>query len=108
MAHEGREQFRVLFLDVRNQLLADRVLGTGTIDQAPVYPREVAKQALSHNAAAVILVHNHPSGDTRPSAADIAITKAVVAALAPLSIQVHDHLIIGARGESSFKALGLL
>jgi len=108
MAHAPREQFRVLFLDVKNQLIADEVLNEGTIDHAPVYPREVARRALEHSAASVILVHNHPSGDPSPSSADVQITKEIVAAAKAVGVKVHDHLIIGRHGEASFKTLGLL
>ena len=108
MAHAPREQFRVLFLDVKNQLIADEVLNEGTIDHAPVYPREVARRALELAAAAVILVHNHPSGDPKPSPADIHITREIVAAAGAVGVKVHDHLVIGRDGASSFKSLGLL
>ena len=108
MAHAPREQFRVLFLDVKNQLIADEVLNEGTVDHAPVYPREVARRALELSAAAVILVHNHPSGDPKPSAADLAITREIVDAAAAISVKVHDHLVIGRNGVESFKTLGLL
>jgi DNA repair protein RadC len=108
MAHEPREQFRVLFLDVKNQLIADEVQNVGTIDHAPVYPREVARRALELSAAAVILVHNHPSGDPKPSAQDVQITREVVAAANAVSVKVHDHLVIGRNGVESFKSLGLL
>ncbi|WP_346322193.1 DNA repair protein RadC [Emcibacter sp. SYSU 3D8] len=108
MAYENREQFRILFLDRKNTLIADEVQQTGTIDHTPVYPREVAKRALELDATAVILVHNHPSGDPNPSRADIEMTKKVVAAAAALGIVVHDHLIIGRGTHSSFKSLGLL
>jgi DNA repair protein RadC len=108
LAHAPREQFRVLFLDTKNQLIADEVLNEGTIDHAPVYPREVARRALELSAAAVILVHNHPSGDPKPSAADIAVTREIVAATQTISVKVHDHLIIGRNGEASFRNLGLL
>jgi DNA repair protein RadC len=108
MAHAPREQFRVLFLDVKNQLIADEVLNEGTVDHAPVYPREIARRALELSSAAVILVHNHPSGDPKPSSQDVAITRDIVDALRALSVKVHDHLIIGRNGQSSFKSLGLL
>lgn len=108
MAHEPREQFRVLFLDVKNQLIADEVLNEGTVDHAPVYPREVARRALELSATAIILVHNHPSGDPKPSAADLAITREIVAAANAVSVKVHDHLVIGRNGAESFKSLGLL
>jgi DNA repair protein RadC len=108
MAHEPREQFRVLFLDVKNQLIADEVLNEGTVDHAPVYPREVARRALELSAAAVVLVHNHPSGDPKPSAADVEITKEIVAAADAIGVKVHDHLVIGRHGAASFKTMGLL
>lgn len=108
MAHEAREQFRVLFLDVKNQLIADEVMNHGTIDHAPVYPREIARRALELSAAAVILVHNHPSGDPKPSAADISITREIVDATSSISVKVHDHLIIGRERVESFRSLGLL
>ncbi len=108
LAHEPREQFRVLFLDKKNQLIADEMMNEGTVDHAPVYPREVARRALELSASAVILVHNHPSGDPSPSAADIDMTRQVVEAGRALRISVHDHLIVGREGVASFKALGLI
>ncbi|MEN3951104.1 DNA repair protein RadC [Iodidimonas sp. SYSU 1G8] len=108
MAYEKREQFRILFLDRKNTLIADEVQQTGTVDHTPVYPREVAKRALALDATAVILVHNHPSGDPNPSRADIEMTKQVVAAAGALGIVVHDHLVIGRGTHASFKSLGLL
>ena len=108
LQHEQREQFRVLFLDAKNQLLSDDLMGEGTVDHAPVYPREIASRALKHAASSVILVHNHPSGDPTPSRADIQMTNQIVAALKALDIQVHDHLVIGRTGEVSFKTLNLL
>ncbi|MEI7932984.1 MAG: DNA repair protein RadC, partial [Alphaproteobacteria bacterium] len=105
---ETREQFRVLFLDRKNQLIGDEVLGQGTIDHAPVYPREVVRRALELSAASLILVHNHPSGDPTPSAADIDMTRQVVEAARTLRISVHDHLIVGREGVASLKALGLM
>ena len=108
LAHEAREQFRVLFLDKKNQLIADEVMGHGTVDHAPVYPREVARRALELSASAVILVHNHPSGDPTPSAADVQMTKQVVEAGRALHIAVHDHLVVGRDGVASLKALGLM
>ena len=107
LAHEAREQFRVLFLDKKNQLIADEQLGSGTVDHAPVYPREVARRALELSASSLILLHNHPSGDPSPSAADIDMTRQIVEALKPLRIAVHDHLVVGRDGVASFKALGL-
>lgn len=108
MAHESREQFRVLYLDKRNQLIADEVMNRGTVDHAPVYPREVVRRALELAASAIILVHNHPAGDPTPSGADIAMTKEIVEAARPMRITVHDHLVVGRDGTASFKALGLL
>jgi len=108
MARSQREEFRVLFLDRRNVLIADEVQSTGTIDHTPVYPREIVKRALELSAAAIILVHNHPSGDPAPSRADIAMTREVADAAKALKIVVHDHVIVGRNGHSSFKTLGLL
>jgi DNA repair protein RadC len=107
LAHESREQFRVLFLDKKNQLIADEVMNHGTVDHAPVYPREVMRRALELSASALILVHNHPSGDPTPSAADIQMTKEIVEAGRTLRIGIHDHLVVGRDGVASFKALGL-
>ncbi len=103
-----REQFRVLFLDKRNALIADEVQQTGTVDHTPVYPREVVKRALELSASAIILVHNHPSGDPTPSQADIQMTQQVVAVAGPLGISVHDHLIVGKDGHASLKGLRLI
>ena len=108
MAHQRIEQFRLLFLDKRNRLIADEVQQQGTIDHTPVYTREVMKRALELGAAALILVHNHPSGDTEPSAADIAMTEELRGAAEKLGIVIHDHLVIGRAGHSSFRSLGLL
>jgi DNA repair protein RadC len=108
MARAQREEFRVLFLDRKNILIADEVQGTGTIDHTPVYPREIVKRALELGASALILAHNHPSGDPTPSRADIEMTRDIVAASKPLGIAVHDHLVIGRSGHASFKSLGLL
>ncbi|RME15149.1 MAG: JAB domain-containing protein [Alphaproteobacteria bacterium] len=108
MAHRDVEHFRVLFLDRRNILIADEEQGRGTVNHVPVYPREVAKRALELNASAVILVHNHPSGDPTPSASDIDMTNRVRDALAALDIVLHDHLVIGRAGETSFREAGLL
>jgi DNA repair protein RadC len=108
MAHEPREQFRVLFLDKRNQLIADEVMNHGTVDHAPVYPREVVRRALELSASALILAHNHPSGDPTPSSADIAMTREIVEAARILRLLVHDHVVVGRDGVASFKALGLL
>lgn len=108
MQFEEKEQFRVLFLDRRNRLIADEVLGRGTIDSAPVYPREVVKRALELGATAIILAHNHPSGDPTPSQSDITMTKTIVTAAKAIGISVHDHLIIGRQNTVSFKTLGLM
>ena len=108
LAHEPREQFRVLYLDKKNQLIADEVMNQGTVDHAPVYPREVMRRALEVSASAVILVHNHPSGDPTPSGADVEMTRQVVEAGKALRIAVHDHLVVGREGVASLKALGLM
>jgi DNA repair protein RadC len=108
MAFEPVEQFRVLFLDRKNGLIADEAQARGTVDQTAVYPREVMKRALEVGAAAIILVHNHPSGDPTPSAADVAMTRAVAEAGEKLGIAVHDHVVVGSSGHASFRALGLL
>jgi len=103
-----KEHFRILYLDRRNQLIADEVQQTGTVDHAPVYPREVVKRALELSATAVILVHNHPSGDPTPSRADIQMTQAIVDVAKPLGIAVHDHIIVGKDGHASLKGLKLI
>jgi len=108
LAHEKTEQFRILFLDRKNVLIADEVQQRGTIDHTPVYPREVVKRALALNAAALILVHNHPSGDPKPSRDDIEMTKEIKKAAEALGISIHDHLVIGRKGHASFRSLGLL
>jgi DNA repair protein RadC len=108
MAFEDREQFRILFLDKKNALIADEVQQTGTVDHTPVYPREVVRRALELSATAVILVHNHPSGDPTPSRADIEMTKTIIASAKPLGISVHDHIIIGKKGHASMKGLLLI
>jgi DNA repair protein RadC len=108
MAFADKEQFRILFLDKRNQLIADEVQQTGTVDHTPVYPREVLKRALELSATAIILVHNHPSGDPTPSRADIQMTQAIIEVAKPLGISVHDHIIVGKQGHASLKALKLI
>jgi DNA repair protein RadC len=108
MAHRETEQFRVLYLDTKNTLIADEEQAKGTVDHVPVYPREVAKRALQLNATALILVHNHPSGDPTPSQSDIAMTDKIQQACAALGIALHDHLIIGKSTELSFRSEGLL
>lgn len=108
LANEPREQFRVLFLDKKNQLIADETMHHGTVDHAPVYPREVMRRALELSASAIILVHNHPSGDPTPSAADVEMTRQIVQAGRSLRIEIHDHLVVGHEGVASFKTLGLI
>jgi DNA repair protein RadC len=107
-AFSDREQFRVLFLDKRHQLIADEIQQTGTVDHTPVYPREVVKRALELSATAVILVHNHPSGDPTPSRADIQMTQQIISVAQPLGISVHDHIIVGKEGHASLKGLKLI
>jgi DNA repair protein RadC len=108
MAHEATEQVRVLHLDRKNALIADEVVWRGTVDQAPVYPREVVKRALALGASALILVHNHPSGDPEPSRADIEMTKELARAASALGIALHDHVVVGKGRHVSFKAKGLI
>ena len=108
MAFADKEQFRLLFLDKRNHLIADEVQQTGTVDHTPVYPREVIKRALELSATAIILVHNHPSGDPSPSQADIQMTRAIVDIAKPLGISVHDHIIVGRNGHASLKGMKLM
>jgi len=108
MAHRDTEQFRVLYLDRKNILIADEEQAEGTVDHVPVYPREIAKRALELNASALILVHNHPSGDPTPSQSDIDMTRQVERACDALSLTLHDHLVIGKSKEVSFRAQGLL
>jgi len=103
-----KEQFRILFLDKKNNLIADEVQQTGTVDHTPVYPREVVKRALELSATALILVHNHPSGDTSPSQADITMTRHLVSVASALDIIIHDHIIIGRSGFTSLKSLNIL
>ena len=108
MTFLDREEFRILFLDKKNVLIADEVQSVGTVDHAPVYPREVMRRALELNATAMILVHNHPSGDPSPSGPDIQLTQEIVALGKSLNVAVHDHLIIGRDGFASFKGLQLI
>jgi DNA repair protein RadC len=108
MAFETREQFRILFIDKRNQLIADEVQQQGTVDHTPVYVREVIKRALELSASAIILIHNHPSGDPTPSMADIDMTKKIITSGNQLGVQVHDHIIIGKKGHTSFRSIGLI
>lgn len=106
MAFAEREEFRILFLDKRNQLIADEVQQRGTVDHTPVYPREIVRRALELSATALILVHNHPSGDPTPSQADIRMTIDIIAIAKPLGINVHDHVIVGRNGHASLKGQG--
>jgi len=108
MAHRETEQFRILFLDRKNVLIADEMQAKGTVDHVPVYPREVIKRALDLNASALILVHNHPSGDPTPSQADITMTQDIVRACEAVGLSVHDHLIVGKSRETSFRSDGLI
>ena len=105
MAFADREEFRILFLDKRNALIADEVQGVGTVDHAPVYPREIVRRALELGACALILAHNHPSGDPAPSSADIRLTRDIISIAQPFGIVVHDHLIVGRHGHASLKSL---
>ncbi|MEL6607350.1 MAG: DNA repair protein RadC [Pseudomonadota bacterium] len=108
MAHRATEQFRILYLDRKNVLIADEEQAQGTVDHVPVYPREVVKRALELNASALILVHNHPSGDPTPSEADITMTNRILAAAQALDLVIHDHIIVGQSRELSFRAEGLI
>ena len=108
LAHEPTERFHLLFLDRKNVLIADEEQQRGTVDHTPVYPREVVKRALDLGASAIIMVHNHPSGDPTPSKADIAMTREVAKAAETLGLTVHDHIVIGRAGHASFKGMGLL
>lgn len=108
MSHRETEQFRVLFLDRKNVLIADEEQAKGTVDHVPVYPREIVKRALELNASAIILVHNHPSGDPTPSDADLSMTRQVTEACQALGLTLHDHLIIGKSQELSFRSAGYL
>ncbi|MEZ0223105.1 MAG: DNA repair protein RadC [Alphaproteobacteria bacterium] len=108
MAHDKREHFRVMFLDRKNRLIADEVKQVGTVDHVPVYPREVVGRALELGATALILVHNHPSGDPTPSQGDISMTREIIKAARALDLAVHDHIIIGKNGHVSFKAMGIV
>ena len=108
MAHETKEHFRILFLNKKNEMIADEIQGSGTVDHTPAYPREIMKRALELGATALILMHNHPSGDPRPSEADIDMTRQIIRAAEPFNIVIHDHVIISKNGYSSFKNLGLI
>jgi DNA repair protein RadC len=108
MAFASKEQFRILFLDKRNTLIADEVQQSGTVDHTPVYPREVVKRALELSATAIILVHNHPSGDPTPSRPDIEMTRKIIEIAGPMGIAVHDHVIVGKDGHASMRGLKLI
>lgn len=108
MAHEKKEHFRLLFLNKKNELIADEVQQSGTVDHTPAYPREIMKRALEVGATAIILVHNHPSGDPTPSKPDIEMTQAIIEAGKPFSIVIHDHIIVSRTGTSSMRNLGLI
>ena len=108
MAREANEQFRLLFLDRKNRLIGDEIQARGTVDHTPVYVREVVKRALDLGATALILVHNHPSGDPTPSRADIEMTRDIARALTPVGVTVHDHVIVGGGAPASLRAMGLL
>ncbi|WP_022695284.1 RadC family protein [Ponticaulis koreensis] len=108
LQHDEIESFRVLFLDRKNCLISDEELGRGTVDHAPVYPREIAKRVLELSSSSIILVHNHPSGDPTPSRADISMTREIIDVLDSLEVQVHDHLVVGRQGVTSMRAAGLI
>ncbi|HMN71979.1 MAG TPA: DNA repair protein RadC [Rhodoblastus sp.] len=108
MGYADREEFRVLFLDKKNALIADEVMSVGTVDHTPVYPREIVRRALELGSTALVLAHNHPSGDPTPSKADIRMTEEIVTISSLMGIVVHDHLIIGRHGHASFKGLRLI
>lgn len=108
MAFAEREEFRVLYLDKRNGLIGDEVQGRGTVDHTPVYPREVMRRALELGATAILLVHNHPSGDPTPSQADIRMTREIVALAKGLGVEVHDHIIVGRNGHASLRGMALM
>lgn len=108
MAHEKKEHFRILFLNKKNEMIADEIQSSGTVDHTPAYPREIMKRALELGATALILVHNHPSGDPKPSQADVDMTHAIIRAAEPFAIAIHDHIVISRNGYSSFKNMGLI
>jgi DNA repair protein RadC len=108
MGHEKKEHFRILFLNKKNELIADEIQQSGTVDHTPAYPREIMKRALELSATALILVHNHPSGDPTPSEADVDMTYAIKAAGEPFKIVIHDHIIVSKNGTTSFKTAGLM
>ena len=108
MAHETREHFRILFLNKKNEMIADEIQGSGTVDHTPAYPREIMKRALELGSTALILIHNHPSGDPKPSQADVDVTRQIINAAETFSIVIHDHIIISRNGYSSMKNMGLM
>lgn len=108
MAHEKKEHFRILFMNKKNELIADEIQGSGTVDHTPAYPREIMKRALELGATAMILMHNHPSGDPKPSQADVDMTRQIILAAQPFNITVHDHIIISRNGYTSLKNQGLM
>ncbi len=108
MAHEKKEHLRILFLNKKNELIADEIQQSGTVDHTQAYPREIMKRSLELGATAIILVHNHPSGDPTPSQSDVEMTKQIIEAGKPFSIVIHDHIIVSRNGYSSFKTLGLI
>lgn len=108
MAHEKKEHFRILFMNKKNELIADEIQGSGTVDHTPAYPREIMKRSLELGATAIILMHNHPSGDPKPSQADIDMTNAIIAAAKPFEITIHDHIVIARNGYTSFRNEGLI
>jgi len=108
MAHETKEHFRILFLNKKNEMIADEIQGSGTVDHTPAYPRETMKRALELGATAMILLHNHPSGDPKPSQADVDVTRAIMRAAEPFGIVIHDHIVISRNGYSSMKNMGLM
>lgn len=108
MAHEIREHFRIIFLNKKNEMLADEIQQSGTVDHTPAYPREIMKRALELGATALILVHNHPSGDPKPSQADIDMTREIIQAGKTFNIIVHDHIIVARKGHTSLRSEGLM
>ena len=108
MAHKQKEHFRLLFLNKKNELIADETQQTGTVDHTPAYPREIVKRSLELSSTAIILVHNHPSGDSTPSRADIDMTQAIIMAAQPLGIVIHDHIVVSKNGVTSMKSKGLM
>jgi DNA repair protein RadC len=108
MAHEQKEHFRIFFLNKKNELIADEIQASGTVDHTPAYPREIMKRALEVGATALILVHNHPSGDPKPSQADIDMTRGIIRAAEPFNIVIHDHVIVSRGGFESMRNLGLI